>query len=148
MAKFKLIARIKGLSESSNWEEARNEWEFVSLRKVEVPSSCLCGHSPIVNICTIKNKLNGKETKVGNCCITKFNNENLSSNKMFSAINRVENDRSKALNKSIVNLSRGNKWINDWEQKFYLNTWRKRKLSTKQLDMRKKINDKILDRVR
>ena len=40
------------------------------------------------------------------------------------------------------------KWLNDWERAFYLDTFRKRKLSEKQENCRVKINDRILSKLR
>ena len=34
--------------------------------------------------------------------------------------------------------------LNDWEKEFYIDTWRKRNLSDKQMDIRVRINNKLI----
>lgn len=40
--------------------------------EVDEPDTCLCGHSPIIEICVLTNILNGKVAEVGNRCGKRF----------------------------------------------------------------------------
>ncbi|MGD2122913.1 MAG: hypothetical protein PVJ76_14265 [Gemmatimonadota bacterium] len=51
---------------------------------------------------------------------------------------------SKALNGAATEYAFERRWIDDWERGFCLDTARKRKLTEKQLHMRRRINRKVL----
>jgi hypothetical protein len=102
----------------------------------------LCGHS-IYNICIIENLKNGNKAEVGNCCVKKFMDVDIG-DKVILSINRIKKDITKGLNKITLDYLYDNNIINDWEYNFSLNTKLKRRLSGKQLDIRKKINNKFL----
>jgi hypothetical protein len=145
MSAFLLTSRIIGLSASSNWDEARLEWDLVDVARDDDPQSCLCGHHPINELCTIRNRETQKTTVVGNCCVKKF--LGLSSHKIFQAVARVQKEWWRALNAETIALAHRNRWINDWERGFYLDTMRKRELSGNQSRKRYEINTKILSRI-
>ena len=72
----------------------------------------------------------------------------LSSDKMFAAIKRVTDDETNAFNVELIEHAFAKGWINQWERVFYLDTWRKRKLSDRQMAKRLQFNRKILAQVR
>lgn len=146
MSEFKLTKGIIALSNSQNWDEAKLEWDLKEVYMSDDPETCLCGHNPIIEVCVLRNKLNGNETIVGNSCVKKF--IGLSSDKIFQAVKRVEKDSSKSLNIEAVKYAREKEWINDWEYNFSVDTMRKRNLSDKQLKTRKQINQKMLSRMK
>ena len=88
---------------------------------------------------------NGNEAIVGNVCVKKF--LNLPSDKIFKAIKRVSKDNTKALNPEAIHHIYERNWINDWEREFYLDTYRKRRLTLNQKRKREEINRIILRRV-
>ncbi len=145
MSKYKLAEEIIARSEADTWDEAKLEWGLAEIYKVDDPRKCLCGHFPIIEICVLKNKENGKRAVVGNCCVKKF--IGLPSHKIFDAINRVSADESRALNAETIDHAHREGWVNDWERQFYFDTMRKRNLSAKQLAKRIQINGKVLKKM-
>ena len=141
-----LSERIVALSEADDWYSAKQEWRLQSVFFEEEPSTCLCSHYPIVEICVLKNSLNGNLAEVGNVCVNKF--LGIPSKIIFDGLKRVANDQSKALNPPGIDYIFDKRWINEWERDFLLDTAGKRTLSAKQAAKRKEINRQILNRVR
>lgn len=140
----KLSEEIIKRSVSATWDEAKLEWYFDSAYKSPTQQTCLCGHSPIINICTIINKKNHDQVDVGNCCVTKFMGIK-DGNKVFDSISRLKKDIRKSLSPEVIEFLRGKKVIDDFEFNFYLDTLRKKKLTNKQTSIRERINQKFLD---
>jgi hypothetical protein len=145
MSDYKLTAEIISLSESKSWDEAVTEWSLKEIYESD-PQTCLCGHFPIIEICVIKNRNNAKEVIIGNCCVKKF--MALPSDRIFQAVKRVRKDGSKSLNIEAVEHAFGHNWITGWERNFYMNVMRKKKLTEKQLNIKKKINQKLISNIR
>lgn len=143
MSEFKLASAIVKLSRSKTWDEAKLEWQLVSVYEDEDLSTCLCGHFPIKEICTISNKYTKRNVDVGNCCVKKF--LGLRSDLIFQALKRVRKDFDKSLNAEAIDHAYKHDWINDWEKDFYFDTMRKRSLSERQAHFRRQINQKVLN---
>lgn len=141
---YRLTQEIINLSESDFWDNAKNEWSFAYAYYSDDLQTCLCGHYPIKNVCVIKNKLNNGITEVGNCCVNKFLGIE-DGNKIFTSIKRLKEDSTKSMSTEVLEYLFKKKVLSDFEYKFYLDTIRKRKLSFKQLEIRKKINQKLID---
>ncbi len=141
---FNLTNEIIKLSVSDYWDTAKDEWNFEYAYQSEEPQTCLCGHTPIKNICVIKNTENDNETEVGNCCINKFLGIE-KGNKIFDSIKRLKDDLSKSMSAEVLEYLNEKKVISEFEYDFYTDTIRKRVLSQKQLDIRERINQKLLD---
>ena len=139
---YKLGREIIALSEADHWARARLEWGIEDIYIQSEPETCLCGHFPINELCVLRNRKNGNCAIVGNVCVKKF--MKLPSDKMFAAIKRVNDDATKAFNVELIEHAFDKGWINQWEKDFYLNTWRKRKLSDRQREKRLQVNQKIL----
>jgi len=146
MSEYKLTKNIIELSFSNEWDTAKLEWILHEVYEAEEPNTCLCGHFPIIETCVLKNKSNGNDAIVGNCCVKKF--IGLPSDKIFQAVKRVRKDNEKSLNAVAIKHAYEKHWINDWEYKFSINTMRKRNLSVKQLQSRMKINKKMLNNMK
>jgi len=146
MSKSTLTREIIIRSHSDVWETAKLEWELKTIIEVKDPEICLCGHSPIKKICILQNMINQLRVRVGNCCVKNF--MGLHSDKIFGAIKRIRVDRSKSLNAEVLQFVHDKRWISDWDYRFSINTMRKRNLSIKQLQWRKKINSKVLFKMR
>ncbi|HCL5581126.1 TPA: hypothetical protein N2N40_002554 [Citrobacter freundii] len=140
-AKYQLTSRITRLSQADEWESARKEWQLDRIYKTEKPMSCLCGHTPISNVCVLKNTVNRRTASVGNCCVKKF--MGLPSDTIFNAVNRVSKDDNKSANIQTLKLALEKKLITRWEHDFYVDTMNKRKLTTKQTTTRKRVNQKL-----
>lgn len=103
MSEYQLTERILALSAAKTWDEAKLEWSLAKVCKANEPSTCLCGHYPIIELCTIRNCVTGRSTIVGNCCVKKF--LGLSSHKIFQAVARVEKDGWRALNAETIDYA-------------------------------------------
>ena len=143
---YQLTREIIARSSSQTWDEAKLEWELFSIYRQTEPDTCLCGHFPILELCVLRNRINGNEAIVGNVCVKKF--LGLPSDLIFQAIARVSKDLSKGLNTETLDHARRKGWINDWEKEFYSDTMRKRSLSDKQLVKRVQINRKIMAHIK
>ncbi len=141
---FKLTEEIIKLSNSDTWNNAKLEWNFEYAYYSEDLQTCLCGHYPIKNICVIKNKENRNETEVGNCCVNKFLGIE-EGNQIFASIKKLKNDLSKSMSPQVLDYLRKKKVLTDFDYSFYADTIRKRKLSNKQLAIRERINQKLID---
>jgi hypothetical protein len=146
MSEYKLTSEIIALSVANNWDEAKIEWSLHEVYEAEEPETCLCGHFPIIELCILNNKRNGKFATVGNCCVKKF--IGLPSDKIFQAVKRVRKDPSKSLNAEAVNHAFNRGWLTAWEKKFCFDTMRKRNLTTKQAEKRQQINELVLQRMK
>lgn len=146
MSEYILINEIVNLSFSNFWDEAKLEWSLSQIYEADEPERCLCSHFPIIEICVLHNTKNGNFATVGNCCVKKF--IGLPSDKIFAAVKRVRKDNEKSLNAEAIHHAHEKGWINDWEYGFSMNTTRKRNLSIKQLQTRKKVNEKMLRNMR
>ncbi|HBX4538976.1 TPA: hypothetical protein MH262_18565 [Klebsiella pneumoniae] len=140
-AKYQLTSRITRLSQADEWESARKEWQLDRIYKTEKPVSCLCGHSPISNVCVLKNTVNRRTASVGNCCVKRF--MGLPSDTIFNAVDRVSKDNSKSANIQTLTLALEKRLITQWEYHFYVDTINKRKLTVKQAATRERINRKL-----
>ena len=141
---YKLTEEIIKLSNSGSWSSAKLEWNFEYAYYSEDLQKCLCGHYPIKNVCVLKNSDNGNETEVGNCCVNKFLGIE-DGNKIFTSIKKLKVDRSKSMSPEVLEYLRKKKVLTDFEYLFYSDTIRKRKLSEKQLVLRERINQKLID---
>jgi hypothetical protein len=146
MTEYKLAKEIIALSQSGLWDEAKFEWVLSEIYEAEEPERCLCGHFPIIEICILQNRSNFRSVNVGNCCVKKF--IGLPSDKIFQAVKRIRKDKEKSLNSEAIRHAHQKGWINDWEYSFSIDTMRKRKLSFKQIQTRKNINEKMLSNMK
>lgn len=145
MSEYQLTSRLIALSVSDTWDEAKLEWGLDHVWREDEPDTCLCGHFPIIEICLLLNRRNNNKAIVGNCCVKKFTN--LPSDLIFQAVKRIQEDEERAINPETIDHAHQKGWINDWERRFYMGTWRKRKLSGAQHTKRVQINQKILLRI-
>lgn len=142
MSEFNLTREIVDRSASKDWDLAKREWELAAVYEANQPETCLCGHTPIIEICVLQNRVNGNHAEVGNCCVKKF--MGIPSHLIFDGIKRVKKDQSTALNEAAIDHASNRGWITEWEEKFLLSTKRKRVLSGKQEAIRLRINQKVL----
>ena len=141
---YKLTEEIIKLSNSDIWSSAKLEWNFEYAYYSEELQRCLCGHYPIKNVCVIKNSDNKNETEVGNCCVNKFLGIE-DGNKIFTSIKKLKIDKSKSMSPEVLEYLRKKNVLTEFDYKFYSDTIRKRKLSDKQLAIRERINQKLID---
>ena len=146
MSEFKLTQQIVERSNAKTWDQAKLEWVLNDVYEADEPETCLCGHFPIIELCNLRNKVNGGFATVGNCCVKKF--IGLPSDLIFQAVKRIRGDITKSLNAEAIDYAHTKQWISDWEQTFYFNVMRKRKLTTKQREKKVQINQKFIINMR
>lgn len=134
---------IISLSVSPDWDTAKAEWQLHMVYEDPSDRSCECEHSPIHQICVIKNSSNSKIAEVGNVCVQKF--LRLMSNRIFSVIRRLRWDINKSLNPKALDLFEERNVISFNEKQDYLRYWRRRKnMSDDQKAQKLDINERIL----
>ena len=111
MSEYQLTAEIIKRSQAKVWDAAKLEWALKEVYEAEEPDTCLCGHFQIIEICALRNKLNGKGAVVGNCCVKKF--VGLPSHKIFQAVKIVRKDTEKSLNAEAVQHAYDRDWISE-----------------------------------
>lgn len=137
-----LQSEILKRSQATDWELARKEWFLAGIIMSDVAEICLCGHSPIVEICTIRNRVTGKLVDVGNRCVKRF--LGVRSDLVFAGLKKIKKDNTKSLNSDAIAFLISVNVISKWEHSFLENTMRKQKLSCAQMETRKRINNKVL----
>ena len=148
--KYQLIPELLSRSHSKMWSDAKKEWQLKNIYYLDnEPQSCLCGHYPIKEVCVLINNITGSIAEVGNCCVQKFfsldANYKLSS--VFQSLKRISKDISKSVNLDTIRYA---EYLCIWNKKnidFYLDTYRKHKLSKKQSKYRQDLNLKLLQTV-
>lgn len=141
-----LKAHILPLSKAPTWEIAAKEWSLTGIHEADEPETCPCGHFPIMEICSIQNRVTGHSTEVGNVCVKRF--LGLRSDLIFTAIKRIRKDPDKSLNADAITFFHERRLLNSWEYGFCQSTMRLRNLTPAQLGKRRDINQKILTAIR
>lgn len=141
-----LKTEILKLSGAAHWAVAKKEWKLVDISEAEEPETCLCGHFPIIELCTIHNPTTGKSTDVGNVCVRRF--LGFRSDLIFQSLKRIRKDLTKSIGADARVFFHQRVIINNWEYEFQQSTMRKRNLSLKQQASRLTINQKVLASIR
>jgi len=142
MVKEELKSAIIEASIAKDWGTAAKEWACVGIERSDDPSICICGHSPIVNLCYLENTKTKTELIVGNCCVQYFDNIYTGEHaKFFSAIEKHK------INRTVIDLAFASGIVNLWECKFLYNVSRKRKFTRKQADCYKVLVEKVFDKI-
>lgn len=140
-AKFK--AHILSLSRATDWDDARAEWELQFVYDDGSDRACVCEHSPIHQICVIRNRDNRNQAEVGNVCVKRF--MRIMSQRAFACIKRITADPNKSLNPFSIDLFRRRGVITVSEEADYLEYWRKRtSLTPIQMAQKHDINNRVL----
>ena len=137
-----------GCSKASTWWEAKKEWKLTEIFQMH-DGTCQCGHHPITDHCVVTNHSTGFEAEVGNCCVKRFMDINIS--KVFAALKRI--NKHDAPNGARVNYETlcqayRERVITAEEGKRYKNLIRRRKLSDESLEFVLDMNDKLLQHFR
>lgn len=138
----KLKSHILPLSNASEWSDAKNEWRLVGIEVQEDWDNCPCGKE-IKELCHIHNQLNGKRTYVGNVCVNRF--IGIDTGNIFAGLRRIIDDDAANANEDLIIHAYRFGYIFENEYEFLMQTRRKRILSAKQLDWKKKINRRIVN---
>ena len=138
----RLKAHIVPLSNATAFETARKEWVLIGVEISEEFDNCPCGQE-IKEHCYIQNRLNGNTTYVGNVCINRF--IGIETGTLFTGLKRIANDETANANEDLIQHAYRFGYIYENEYSFLMQTMRKRKLSDKQLEWKKKINRRIVN---
>lgn len=141
-----LKMEILKLSHATVWDVAKKEWKLVEISEADEPETCLCGHFPIIQLCTIHNTVTGKSVDVGNVCVKRF--LGFRSDLIFQSLKRIRQDIAKSIGADATAFFYERGVINAWEYEFQQSTMRKRDLTAKQQAARLKINEKVLASIR
>lgn len=131
------------LSRSVIWTEILREWEYKD--SYSGHSYCLCGNS-LQTIFIFRNVETGVHIEVGSTCIKKFLNSpaNIDIVKAHKSFIAIGKDIDRPLKWEAIVYAFEHGWIADWDRDFYLSTYRRRGLSSRQSTQRKRINTKII----
>jgi hypothetical protein len=141
---FKILsAEIIKRSSAKDWATAKREWSLLSIYEADEDETCLCQHTPIREICVIRNAVTCQVTEVGNVCIKKF--FGIRSDLIFVALSRVRRDITKSLNPDAITFFHQRSVVNNWESRFLQDTCKKRSLSAAQMRKRVEINQRVID---
>lgn len=118
------------------------EWEITKIKKdYENENYCICTH-PITELVYIQNKLNGNELIIGNCCMDKIGKV---PERMTNNLFRLKKDITKSMNRDLIDfIQQKYNLLTKWEFNFYLDIMKKRKLSDRQMEIKQKINQKVI----
>lgn len=129
--------------EKTDWTLCKNEWRVHDIYRVGDEQTCLCGHNPIFQICELQNEVTRQFADVGNVCVQKF--IGLRSKRLFAALDRIDKDPRRSLNKEAIDLYTHLRVIGGGEAEEYLSFYRKRKhVTEEQYEFKEAINSRIL----
>lgn len=148
-SRWKLPEELIALSEGDRWPQVLEEWDldFIEhLEQGEESETCLCHHHPIREVCHISNHENENKAIVGNCCVKKFEGDTAfkGTHKIFDALKRIREDRQASANKKLIQYAYDRDILTEEEYAFYLDNWRKRNLTERQLNWKAALNRKII----
>lgn len=135
-----LKQHILPLSNSQEFQTAKNEWRLVGVEINEDWDNCPCGQA-IKELCYIENQLNGNRTYVGNVCVNRF--IGIETGNLFSGLKRIAKDDKANANEDLIIYAYKLGYIFEKEYNFLMQTKNKRKLSEKQIAWKQKINRRI-----
>jgi|TARA_Y100000310_G_scaffold175913_2_gene176063 hypothetical protein len=141
----KLMEEILKMSLSSDWDEAKEEWRLVYISVLDEDlRTCLCGHSPIKEVCEIHNTKTNKVAEVGNVCVNHF--LGIDTTSFMPALRRITKDPTKSMGEALFYFAVCKMRLSGWDQKFLQNTMSNRasSLSFKQESSRVRINKKVI----
>ena len=115
------------------------EWDFRYSFLEE--NNCICGNA-IKENCIIENNQTGYILIVGNICINKFLNKDVSF--IFKGLNAIK--KLESPNKSFINYCKDKGYISDFEYSFLINMFRKKKFTIKQKEFKNSILLKLRGR--
>jgi hypothetical protein len=139
---WKLREEIIAMSQADNFEEAKKEW--ILERVYKGLGVCLCGHSPILNLCVLRNTKNNQKTIVGSSCVQKF--IGIKTEHLFKSYELIVKNPEAYLDLLFIEYLFKHDVINEWEYEFLKSTFRKKFewLSEKQRTKRIQINKKVI----
>jgi len=140
----RLKAHILPLSKAKDFESARTEWKLVAVEISDEFDNCPCGQE-IKEHCYIENTRTGNKTYVGNVCINRF--IGIDTGNLFDGLKRIAEAEIANANEDVIEYANERGFLFDKEYDFLMDTRRKRKLSPKQIEWKRKINRRIINQI-
>lgn len=140
----RLKAHILPLSKAKDFETARTEWRLVAVEISNEFDNCPCGQE-IKEHCYIENSRTGHKTYVGNVCINRF--IGIDTGTLFDGLKRIAEDDKANANEDVIEYANERGFLFDKEYDFLMDTRRKRSLSPKQIEWKRKINRRIINQI-
>jgi hypothetical protein len=137
-----LKEHILRLSSAYDWSKAKNEWRLVGIEMQEDWDNCPCGKE-IKELCHLENQINRNKTHVGNVCVNRF--IGIETGNLFAGLRRIIDDETANPNEDLIIHAFNFGYIYETEYRFLMQTKRKRILSAKQQDWKRKINRRIVN---
>ncbi len=155
MSSWNFPSKIIGLSNGDNWNQAIQEWKLEDIEMLDSGEfeTCLCGHTPIRELCHIRNTENGNRATVGNVCITKIDERDLEGAdfgavpRIIGAMKRIQENNSASANEDLINYARMIGIFTPDNASFYRDIWRKRNLSDNQKSYKQSLNNRLLNEI-
>lgn len=136
---------IMKASYGKHWDEARTEWELVSVF-IEEDSKCACGHT-IAKNCVIRNTKTAANLIVGNECIKHFECDRLNVGaNIFAGLRKIT--RGKIASSALLDLCIRLEVLTTFEVEKYLSISKKRLRTPRQSMAIKSINELIARRMK
>lgn len=129
-------------SRAKDWDVAKAEWRLVDVYETNEPDTCLCGHHPIIEICSIKNSFTNNTVDVGNVCVKKF--LGFRPDLISASLKRIRKDQTKSISAEAITFFQSKGILNQWEYNFLQENLKRRNLSANQIQKRIEINKKII----
>lgn len=108
-----LQSEILARSLATDWETAKKEWSLLSISEADEPETCLCSHFPIIELCTIANRITNIQVDVGNVCVKRF--LGFRSDLIFASIKRIRSDLTRSCRRrSAVPRARDHQRLGIW----------------------------------
>jgi hypothetical protein len=140
-----LKAAMLPLGIAANWEAAKTEWRLDRVEEVGDGYDCMCSKKNIHRLCHMRNAETENTAVVGSCCVEKFLDQR--SGLIFDCLKRLRKKPESAMNATTLSWEVEKGFLTEWEEIFYADTQRKRKLSEKQEAKRTQINRKFLQKI-
>jgi len=138
----RLKEHILPLSNANIFEVARTEWVLDSVEISDEFDYCPCGKE-IKEHCYIRNTVTENLTYVGNVCVNRF--LNIDTETLFDGLKRIKKNLGANANLAVIEYAEEKGFLFDSEPTFLRETIKKRKLSDRQKNWKKKINQRILN---
>jgi hypothetical protein len=148
---WRLPEYLVALSEGNSFPAVLEEWELSHIEHLEQgeeSETCLCTHYPIREVCHIVNIENDNLAIVGNCCVKRFEGDTAfaGTHKIFDALKRLRVNIENTANKELIEYAHDTNIITNEDRKRYLKIWRKKKLTDRQFNFIRRVNQQILDK--
>ncbi len=146
---WQLRQALTGMSQATEFKAALREWKIIDVKDLEEnegSETCLCGHYPIREIFTVFNATTGKTALIGSVCIRFFYHEGqfTGAHTIIDSLRGLKRNPLNSANERLVKLAQDFGLIRQANVDFYVDIWRKQKLTNPQRVYKRNLNEIIL----